>query len=161
MPLLPPVLANELIKIDATASPKNTVEAAHAWSKAWWSYASGCVFLFPASLEASKLLATTAFTGIMLAAFAPVPAPPVFFLALEGAMRAAWGTLSTPASLTPPLLSITPAPIPFVPMGLAVVPVGLAAPAKEVSRTLLATVIHAWTITHIVVGPSGPVGPLS
>jgi hypothetical protein len=159
MPLLPTTLAEGLISLDVAPS-KDTPSAAQQWAEVWWSYASGMVYLNPATLVASKALAVPAFAGLLLPGMAPVPVPGVFFLALEGAMRTAWATLGTPVSLIPPLLSITPAPIPFAPLGLTTVPIGLASPDKFPVRTLMATLIHTWTITHIVVGPSGPVGPM-
>lgn len=160
MPLLPTTLVTGLNNLESPEPPKNTVETAQRWTDLWWDYASGCIYLFPASLVASKALATSVFRPLISVALLPCPIPLTFFLGLEGAMRAAWATLSTPVSLTPPLLSITPAPIPFAPLGLAMIPVGMLSPTKQPPRVLLAALIHTWTITHIVVGPSGPVGPM-
>jgi hypothetical protein len=161
MPLLPTTLTDALTAIDDNGGPADTFAAAQKWSEAWWKYAAGMVYLNPGSLTASQQLATSAFQGVILAGFAPIPAPIAFFSVLDLAMRAGWASVSSPASLLTPVLSLTPAPLPFGPLGVTVVPVGLASPSKSPPRTLLATLIHTWTITIIAVGMSGPIGPIS
>jgi hypothetical protein len=139
--------------IDDPNPPKDEAGTAGKWADAWGSYVDGCVQLAPGASQLMK----QSFKGVMMSAFAPVPVPIVFMLALEGAMRAGWAS----AIAMPPLLSIIPAPAPFAPMGLAAVTAGLASDKKKTGREILATAIHTWTTTHIVVGPTGPVGPVS
>lgn len=161
MPLLPTTLSDALTQIDADGGPADIPTAAQKWTDAWWKYAAGMIYFNPASLDASKQLATVAFQAALLPGFAPIPVPLAFFTTLELAMRAGWAAVSSPASLMTPVLSLTPAPAPFAPLGVAVVPVGLASPSKSPPRVLLATLIHTWTITIIAVGGSGPIGPIS
>lgn len=154
MPLDPSQLKSELMNIQDDNGPKDESAAADRWTKAWKTYAAGMIYLAPGAAE----VMAQSFRGVIAAAFVPVPAPIVFFTALEGAMRAGWAS----AILTPPLISLTPAPSPFAPVGLAAtVALGLASKTKDPPCGALATAIHTWTITHIAVGPSGPVGPIS
>lgn len=151
MPLNPVVLTDQLIRLDVEGTAARDIPtAAAAWAEVWWSYASGMTYLNPLTLPASKALAVPVFTGLMIPGLAFGP-PPVFFGALEGAMRAGWAALGTPVSLLPTFLSIIPAPAPFTPLGLTTVPVGIVAPVKVAVRTLLATLIDSWTRTHLVV----------
>jgi hypothetical protein len=161
VPLLPSVLQDELMKLDSSSgpNPKNKPEAAAAWFNAWWAYAQNMTYLIPGG--AGRVLVEGSFKGILLAGLEPVPAPMPFLSALGGAMLAAWGTLGTPVTLTPPILSLIPQPIPFAPLALPVIAAGMAASDKTVPRAMLATIIHTWTITAQAVGPSGPVGPIS
>lgn len=161
MPLLPPVLAQGLIKLDEPSAPQSPSEVAQKWFDAWWAYASGMVFLNPGTLAGAKATVQGLFIGILTPGAIPNPVPLTFFLALEGAMRASWAVLGTPLFLTPPLLAAIPAPVPLTPLLLAVVPVGLVSPIKPPPRILMATIIDVWTRTHIVNGPSGPVGPFT
>lgn len=154
MPLDPSSLKTELMNIQDDQGPKDEAAAAERWTKAWKTYAGGMIYLAPGAAE----LMAQSFKGVISSAFAPVPVPIVFFLALEGAMRAGWAS----AILTPPLISLIPAPVPFAPIGLAAtVSLGLASDKKDPPCGALATAIHTWTITHIAVGPTGPVGPIS
>jgi hypothetical protein len=161
MPLLPAVLEAELMKLDSSSgpNPKNKQEAAAAWFNAWWAYAQNMTYLIPGG--AGRVLVEGSFKGILLTALDPVPLPMPFLTALGGAMLAAWGTLGTPLTLTPPILSLIPQPIPFAPLGLPAIALGMASNEKQPPRALLATLIHTWTITAQAVGPSGPVGPIS
>jgi hypothetical protein len=161
MPLLPNVLQEELMKIDDPSgpNPKNKAEVAQAWFDAWWKYAQNMTYLIPGG--AGRVLVESSFKGILMGGLEPLPVPLPFFLALGGAMMAAWGTLGTPLTLMPPVLSLIPQPAPFAPMGLAVVPVGIVSSTKQVPRAMLAGLIHGWTITAQAVGPAGPLGPLS
>jgi hypothetical protein len=161
MPLLPNILQAELVKLDADGgpNPKNTQETAQAWFNAWWTYAQNMTYLVPGG--AGRALVESSFKGLLMGGLEPIPVPLPFFMALGGAMMAAWGTLSSPASLIPPILSLVPQPAPFGPMGVAVVPVGMASNEKQAPRAMLATLIHTWTITAQAVGPSGPIGPIS
>jgi hypothetical protein len=153
MPLLPSTLTDELMKLDSPNPPQDKPGAADKWATAWGNYVSGCVQLLPGA----ALLMQQTFKGVISSAFEPGPAPITFFLALEGAMRAGWAS----AIALPPLLSFIPAPAPFAPLGLACVAVGLATDQKNPPRAALATAIHTWTSTIIVVGPTGPVGPVA
>lgn len=148
MPLNPVTLTDALINLDAGA--QDVTSAALAWAEAWWEYASGMTYLNPGTLVASQALAVPAFMGAIVPGLV-FGQPPVFFGALELAMRTGWAALGTPVSLLPTYLSITPAPAPFAPTGLTVVSVGMAAPAKEPVRAMLATLIDTWTRTHLVV----------
>jgi hypothetical protein len=161
MPLLPNILQAELVKLDAQngPNPKNTQETAQAWFNAWWAYAQNMTYLVPGG--GGRALVESTFKATLMGGLEPIPVPLPFFLALGGAMMAAWSTLGTPASLTPPILSLSPQPAPFAPIGVAVVPVGLASQEKQAPRAMLAGLIHTWTITAQAVGPSGPVGPIS
>ena len=153
MPLSASTLTDGLMAIDDPNPPKDIAGTAGKWADAWGDYVGGCVQLAPGA----ALLMKQSFKGVILSAFAPVTVPIVFMLALEGAMRAGWGS----AIALPPLLSFIPAPSPFAPTGLAAVAAGLASKQRRTGREILATAIHVWTITHIVVGPTGPVGPVS
>lgn len=140
-------------------NPKNKQQVAQAWFDAWWAYAQNMTYLTPGG--GGKSLVESSFKGILMGGLEPGPVPMPFFLALGGAMMAAWGTLGTPATLLPPILSLIPQPAPFAPMGVAVVPVGIASKNKQAPRAMLAGLIHGWTITAQAVGPTGPVGPIS
>jgi hypothetical protein len=140
-------------------NPKNKQEVAQAWFNAWWTYAQNMTYLIPGG--GGRVLVESSFKGILMSGLEPSPVPITFFTALGSAMLASWGTLGTPATLTPPILSLIPQPAPFGPMGLAIVPVGLASSDKQVPRAMLAGLIHGWTITAQAVGPTGPVGPIS
>jgi hypothetical protein len=161
MPLLPSVLEAELMNIDAEGgpNPKDKPAVAQAWFNAWWKYAQNMTYLTPGG--GGRALVESSFKGILMGGLEPIPVPMPFFLALGSAMLAAWGTLGTPATLLPPILSLIPQPAPFAPIGVAVVPVGLASKEKQPPRAMLATLIHTWTITAQAVGPTGPVGPIS
>ena len=159
MPLLPNVLQAELLNLDSDGGAKDVAAAAGKWFNAWWTYAQNMTYLVPGG--GGRPLVESSFKGILLAGLSPSTDATLFFTMLGTAMTAAWATLGTPASLTPPILSLIPAPAPFGPMAAPVVPVGLAASNKAIPRTLLATLIHTWTITIQAVGPSGPVGPIS
>lgn len=163
MPLDPITLTNKLLALDEGQGLSDIPSTAKAWADAWWGYASGMVYLNPASLLASQQLATSAFMGVIVSGLSPGPVPITFIAALEGAMRAGWGSLSTPASLIPPVISLIPSPVPFIPLGMQIVPVGMAAQDKTAVRAMLAGLIHGWTITHITVSsivPPGTLGPI-
>ena len=167
MPLDPTTLTNKLLALDEGPVQLTDIPStAKAWADAWWGYASGMIYLNPASLLASQQLATSAFMGVIMSGLGPDPfpgAPATFIAALEGAMRAGWGALSTPASLIPPVISLIPSPVPFIPLGMTIVPVGMAAQDKTAVRAMLAGIIHGWTITHITVSsivPPGTLGPI-
>lgn len=160
MPLLPTTLAKGLMELDEPTPPSDPASTALKWFEAWWAYASGMSYLNPATTEAARNLVQGPFVGILTPACVPNPVPGVFFLGLEGAMRVSWLALGTPATLLPTVLSIIPAPVPFAPMGLAVVPVGLASPSKHPPRLMLATTLHAWTLTHTLATPSGTPVPM-
>jgi hypothetical protein len=122
------------------------------------------IYLNPATLTAAKALALPAFKGAMLPGLTPIPAPLPFFIALELAMAAGWLAVATPASLTPPVTALTPAPpMTLAPVAVTIVPVGIASPDKSIPRTLLATYIHAWTLTIQTVTATPPftLGPIS
>jgi hypothetical protein len=161
VPLLPNILEQELVKLDASGgpNPKDKQQAAQAWFNVWWTYAQNMTYLIPGG--GGRALVESSFKGILMGALEPVPVPVVFFTALGNAMLAAWGTLGTPATLTPPILSLIPQPAPFGPMGLAIVSMGLASKEPKPPRAMLAGLIHTWTITAQAVGPTGPVGPIS
>lgn len=161
MPLLPNVLQAELMKLDDKSgpNPKNKQETAQAWFDAWWKYAQNMTYLTPGG--GGKALVESSFKGILMGGLEPSMDPTSFFNQLGVAMLASWGTLGTPASLMPPILSLIPQPAPFGPMGLAIVPIGMASSDKQAPRAMLATLIHTWTITAQAVGPTGPVGPIS
>lgn len=161
MPLLPSVLEAELVKLDSSGgpNPKSKPEAAAAWFNAWWAYAQNMTYLIPGG--AGRPLVEGSFIGILLPSLEPGPAPMPFLTALGTAMLSAWSTLGTPLTLVPPILSLIPQPAPFAPMALPVVALGLASSDKQPPRAMMASLIHAWTITAQAVGPSGPVGPIS
>jgi len=164
MPLLPPTLIDALMQLDEGTPSQNILDTADKLAEAWWSYASGMIYLNPATLAASKALALPAFKGAILPGLTPIPAPLPFFVALELAMAAGWLTLSTPASLTPPVIGLTPAPPQtLAPVAVSIVPVGLASFDKRVPRALLAGYIHVWTITiqTVTANPPFTAGPIS
>lgn len=153
MPLDPSKLTDELVAIDESGPPKDIPAAIEKWADAWAAYVKGATRITPASATPMR----SAFKSAMAAAFIPAPVPITFPTFLEAAMRAGWAAAIT----TPPGVSITPAPAPFAPTALAAMVAGLASPDKKVGRAALAAVIHTWTITHIVVGPDGPSGPVA
>jgi hypothetical protein len=161
MPLLPSTLSSGLIKLDDPSgpNPKNIPAVAQAWFNLWWDYAQNMTYLVPGG--GGRPLVESSFKSILMGGLSPVPVPITFFVALGTAMLAAWATLGTPATLTPPIVSLIPQPVPFAPAGVAIVPIGMASKDKKLPRAALATLIHTWTITAQAVGPSGPVGPIS
>ena len=161
MPLLMPVLADALIKLDEPEPPKTPEAVATAWTNAWWAYASQMTFWNPATLLLVEQAAKPAFMAALLPGCVPNPIPGVFYLALELANIAGWMVGSAiPLSLLPiyapaPLI---PPPVPgaLVLMLVATVPIGLASPTKEPVRIALATAIDLWSHLFMATPIAGP-----
>jgi len=160
MALALPDLVDGLIRLDEPTPPAGPPEAAERWFRAFWAHAQGMQHLNPATLEAAKGAAQGVFLPALAPAFVVSPVPLPFLTALEGALRAAWAVLSTPAFLLPTYASGVPAPAPLAPLLLAVVPVGLPSPSKRPPRAMMAGIIHSWTLTHTVVPVAPPNTPI-
>lgn len=161
MPLNPATLAQKLIAIDdESTAPRDIPSTAQAWADAWWAFASGMTYFNPASLEVAKGLAVSAFLPIITPGLVFGP-PGTFFLALDGAMSAAWLAAGNMTTLTPPVQVLAPVPGTLGGMVLPQVPTWLAAKDKRLPRTQLAAAIYGWSLTVQAIGPSGPIGPIS
>ena len=161
MPLLLPVLIDELIKMDEPSPPKTSEATAEAWTNAWWQFAKGMSYWTPGTETAIRAVAYPVFKGLLLPGCVPNPVPGTFYAALEAASLAAWaaGGLVPGALLpayAPGIVPIVPAPGALTAALVATAPVGLASPTKHPVRTAMATAIHFWTLTLGVVPIAGP-----
>lgn len=146
MPLLPPVLQQGLITMDDPQPGSTAAVCAGKWFDAFWGYYSGCSMLNPLALVAAKASAQGAFVPILTAALSlspPIPVP--FFLALEGAIRAALAITLTPATMLPLYASGAPSPVPLGPLLVPAAAIGMASGSvKAPPRVYIAGVISAW-----------------
>lgn len=152
MPLNPGTLTSALLRLDVPEGPKSIPEAAQAWADAWKSFIQESIYLTPG---VGELMALT-FKNVLQPSFTPTPVPGTFLLGLQGAMLAGLAS----AIWLPSVTSLTPPPSPFPPMALSVIATGMASSDKNPPRVALALAIYTWTITGMVVTPSGPL-PLS
>jgi hypothetical protein len=155
MPLRPDLLLDGLLKLDTPNPPRTAAEAAQRWFDAWWGYAQNATPLTPGG--AGKSAVQPLFVTTLTVACVPVPVPPIFFAALEVALRAAWLVLAVPPFPMLPITTFTPAPSPLLPLVIPSVAIGLASSLKEPGRIALATGIHTWTISMQAVSPAGSV----
>lgn len=162
MPLLPPVLQQGLITMDDPQPGSTAVECAGKWFDAWWGYFSGCSLLNPATVPAAKLAAQGVFVPILTAALslnqAPIPLP--FFMALEGAIRAAMQVVINPLMTLPPQSTLTPSPVPLGPLLVPAAAIGMASGSvKAPPRIYIASVISGWTSSNVAILAITPFTP--
>lgn len=161
MPLLPATLYDGLMQLDSDGGAKDLGSATQRIFDAWWGFASQMTYLNPATLVAAKALVMGPFIGVLTPAMQPSASDAAFWNALNGAMVAAWASLGTPATLTPPLVSATPPVAPLYPLISGVAQANGQLMSSPAARLSVATVIYTWTLTGIVIGPTGPVGPFT
>lgn len=152
MPLLLPVLAEQLIKMDEPSSPKTPEATAEAWTQAWWAYAKDMAFWAPGMGATIEAAAVPAFRTVLLPGCVPNPIPGTFYLAYELASIAGWVAGSAiPGSLLPaysPVPLVPPPPGTLVAALVLTVPIGLVSPTKHPVRIAMATAIDVWT--HLI-----------
>jgi hypothetical protein len=145
MPLVASIFADGL---KAIKTPKSEAEAAQKWTDAWEKYISMALQI------ASPAASVQAFHGVMMSAFAPIPAMPTFFLKLTDAMTAGLN-----AAILIPNYGVTlipnAAPLGYVPA---------LADNESQPRTELADKVHSWTTLWMCTGippDFSGAGPLS